>query len=263
MLPSNDSDDKPPQNGFQEKRHGRKRRRSGPLSAVMKLNPYVAVTVSVTVALTLAVTVQFVIHLSNSLNCNGLQNHCGPIIINRNVYIPGGRPAQPQPSPSPPIGSPRQPSDQAPLPSPQNLFSPPLVGTTPTSETETWIPAQPVPSQPIPEPVSRQPKNQYPQPPESYSDKPKNDADPPMISYSIPPTAEPKLPEPPPTQNPTTSQPQSPQTSILDQLLPNNNNTGIEGDPGIPEPPATTGILAIMGFLGWITRRMQPKDPEE
>jgi hypothetical protein len=147
-MSSNGSDDKSPQRDLQNNQPRRKRRRSKPLAALMKLNPYLAVTVAVTVAMTVAMTVAVTVHfvIENSGNCNGFGNHCGPILIHREVHIDtGGGSAQPQPSPNPPIGSPRQPPEKTqPSPAPtQNPFSNPPTDPPPIDKPVPTVPTQP------------------------------------------------------------------------------------------------------------------------
>jgi hypothetical protein len=290
MMSSNDSDDKPPQQYLQHNQPRKKRRRSHPLSPLLKINPYLALSLAVT--LTIVMNFQPVINFLNNLiggigQCNGIGN-C--INSPTNIFnFSGGPDRQPQPrSPgSPQIDTPRQPPPPI-QPSPQapSLNSP--ISPSPTNKPVTAVPTQPAPeraarradlyvySRPTNQPPTQpdyvysssrpnqQPplmENRYPQrTSEDYSDPPSNNTTLPSISYStIAVTTEPQSIDHPPT-NPTAPEQQSHQTSILEALNPN-NSAGRPDD--VPEPPATAGIVAIMSFFGWMTQRMKPQDSED
>jgi hypothetical protein len=298
MSPSNDSDDKPPQNRFQENQPRKKRRRSSPLSPLMKINPYVAFTLAVTLTIALSLTATLIFNghiiVAPFGRCNGVKN-CQTSTTN-NFHFPGvaDRQLPPQAPRSPQIDTPRQPTAPTQQPSvPDPTPTPPGV-PVPTGEPVTVVPAQPISIQSAPgrapiesdyynspsrsiqqsttqpdyvysssrpnlQPPQPTPtENRYPQQPSGdYSDPPSVNTASPSISYSTTEvTAEPSR-----TINPKEPEQESHQTSILEQLTPNNRGMGSSDD--IPEPPATAGILAIMGFFGWITKRMQPQDSED
>jgi hypothetical protein len=261
------------QKGFQNKKR-KKRRRSNSLPPLAKIAITLAVTCTLVVTLSFQPTIKFLNNLIFNWGvCNGVGN-CRTHTTTNN-YFPGAAGRRPQRPRSPQIDTPHQPSVPT-QPSPTSNPNP--VGNQPVNPPPTNQPATSIPTQRALEQTSIKandyiynPSRSIQQPPQptltesrstqqqswNYSAPPAANTVPPRSSYSrVEVTAEPS-----PTISPKASEHESHQTSIFEQLTPNNMNMGSSDD--IPEPPATAGILAIMGFFGWITKRMQPQDSED